>query len=67
MPYLITRMPSTGGITNVASDPRPVEDVRRTWADTPSVTVYSDEEFAALPTCDTCTNLREERRCDDCR
>ncbi len=67
MPYLITRMPSTGSITNIAHDPRPVADVQATWADTDCVTVYSDEEYAALPTCETCGNLRAECRCNDCR
>ena len=65
--WIITRMPSTGSVTNIDSSDRPLADVRKTWADVDCVSVISDEEFDALPRCDTCGEWVELRRCADCR
>ncbi len=67
MSWIITRMPSTGNITNISHSDRTPADLRTIWADTPAVSVYSDEQYARLPTCETCEGLAEEGRCADCR
>lgn len=68
MAVLITRMPSTGNVTNVTRvEDDDVEAVRRRWADTESVQVLSDTEFAALPRCPSCGEWIGFRRCADCR
>lgn len=67
MAVIITRMPSTGSVTNIATSPEPVEEVRVRWADTDCVTVESDEAFASRPDCPTCGQKKIFRACADCR
>lgn len=47
MAYIITRMPSTGSITNVTHSTDPVEEVCERWADVDCVEVVTDKEFLA--------------------
>ncbi len=67
MAVIVTRMPSTGAVTNVTESPGPVEVVRAAWADVECVKVYSDAEYAALPKCPTCGEWTALGRCADCR
>jgi hypothetical protein len=64
---LVTRMPSTGEITNVKYVGGPIKEVEARWADTPSVSVYSRDEWLSRPICRSCGRVAELRLCADCR
>lgn len=67
MSVIVTRMPSTGEVTNICVSAAETEVCRKSWADNPAVEVYSDEEYEALPKCSTCGCTGLERQCADCR
>lgn len=64
---IVTRMPTTGKITNVQYSGRSVDQVRQAWSDMPYVEIYSVAKYQALPRCPTCRNWTAFGYCDDCR
>jgi hypothetical protein len=67
MPIIVTRMPSTGRVTTIGTGYGTIEEVRERWADNPNVTVYTEEEFDALPRCGNCGCIDGDPRCQECR
>ncbi len=68
MPVVITRMPSTGAVTNVSYDDSSIEAVRCLWEDNQEVQVLTDEEYRNLPRCPTCgTTWIALRTCNECK
>lgn len=67
MTVIVTRMPSTGSVTNLTTTDRPIEIVREEWADADCVTLYTAEELSYLPHCETCGCWKDLGMCANCR
>lgn len=67
MAVVITRMPSTGEITNVSTDSRSLQEVKKTWSNVDYVEVMQEDEFESLPKCPTCGQWVGFKQCNDCR
>lgn len=79
MCYIVTRMPTTGTISNVTESDDPIDEVRSRWADTDCVTVTEQSPFCehcksrlavVYGLCDLCAdradNLKDAAKFLDC-
>ena len=67
---VITRMPTTGQITNLFYADRPVEEIKKLWDDTDCVTIVDIKDFdkqCADEACPTCGDWCQLGHCSDCR